>query len=117
MKIVASIVLLSASLSAAGFAPERMPLAGQPSYEEPARAWSSIEEPAARQRCRDRIEQARAASGKPKLERDATHPDEPLMMYAVDRRVDGCGVLVPVADPSDIRQAPAPRTPQIIPAK
>ena len=117
MKIVASIVLLSASLSAAGSAPERVPLAGQPAYEDPARAWSSIEEPAARQRCRDRIEQARASAGKPSLERETADPEKPLLMYAVDHRVDGCGVLVPVSDPSDLRSPPPAGKPRVRPAR
>ena len=89
----------------------------QPAYEAPAKPWSSVEEAERQRRCRDRIEQVRAEAGKPNLEREAASPDEPLLMYAVDHRVDGCGVLVPVADRADIRQSPEPGAPRIVPAR
>lgn len=87
-----------------------------PSYEEPARPWPSVDAAEADRRCRDRIEQVRAQAGKPKLERGPADPGEPLLMYAVDHRIDGCGVLVPVADPADVRTSPEPGPARLIPA-
>lgn len=89
----------------------------QPGYEAPARPWTSVEQAELESRCRDRIEQARAEAGRPKLEREPADPDKPLLMYAVDRRIEGCGVLVPVGDPSDLRIAPPPGKPERIPAR
>ena len=96
--------------------PPAVPL-DQPAYEAPAQAWRSVEDAEQARRCRDRIEQVRSEAGKPRLEREPARPDKPLLMYAVDHRVDGCGVLVPVGDRADIRQAPEPGRPEVIPAR
>ncbi len=57
--------------------------------------------------CRDRITRAREAFGKPPmLEREPASPDKPHLIYAVDRRQDGCSVMVMKGDPDDIRQLP-----------
>jgi hypothetical protein len=57
--------------------------------------------------CRDRIEQVRAASGLPRLDRDnATPEDQPLLIAAVDKRIGGCSVMVMYHDMSDIRPIP-----------
>lgn len=79
-----------------------------PSYQEPTVAWKSIEEAEAEQnaQCRDRIWQAREDLGQPELERQTASPDEPLLMWAVDHRRDGCGVIVMKDDPEDIRPIP-----------
>lgn len=89
----------------------------QPGFEQPAKPWASIEEAEDARLCRDRIEEVRAEAGKPRLERGPADPEEPLLMYAVDRQIDGCRVLVPVSDPADIRHSPPPSAPQIIPAR
>ena len=109
-----SLVALSPLLVSA--TPPAMPL-DQPAYEAPARAWSSVEEAEEARRCRDRIEQVRREDGQPRLEREPASPDKPLLMYAVDHRVDGCGVLVPVNDPADLRHPPEPGRPEVIPAR
>jgi hypothetical protein len=58
--------------------------------------------------CRDRITLAREAAGKPPLlEREPASPDKPYHIYAVDRRQDGCAVMVMKGDPADIRPLPA----------
>ena len=58
--------------------------------------------------CRDRITHAREAAGKPPLlERGPASPDKPYLIYAVDRRQDGCAVMVMKGDPADIRPLPA----------
>ncbi|MEE4539133.1 MAG: hypothetical protein V2J51_11675 [Erythrobacter sp.] len=57
--------------------------------------------------CRDRIERARAASGQPLLlNRGPATPDDPVLIYAVDRRQDGCSVMVVAGNPDDIRALP-----------
>ena len=66
--------------------------------------------------CRDRIELVRQASGYPRLENLPASPDRPLLMYAVDQRIQDCSVIVPVSDPSDLRQAPEPGQLEMIPA-
>jgi hypothetical protein len=59
--------------------------------------------------CNDRIELVRQERGLPKLQRDTASPDEPLLIAAVDRRVDGCSVMVMYNDTSDIRPLPEPQ--------
>lgn len=57
--------------------------------------------------CRDRITQARKEAGKPPLlDREPASPDQPYHIYAVDRRQDGCSVMVIAGDPADIRPLP-----------
>ncbi|AOL23568.1 hypothetical protein Ga0102493_112556 [Erythrobacter litoralis] len=75
--------------------------------EAPATAEASPD----REACRDRIEHARRASGQPPLlRRGPATPDDPVLIYAVDRRQDGCAVMVVKGDPQDIRPLPeAPR--------
>ncbi len=86
-----------------------------PSYGEPATPWPNVDAATSKQACRDRIEQVRAAEGRPKLERAPPDPDKPLLMYAVDKRLDDCTVIVPVADPGDVRQLPEPGPLEIVP--
>ncbi|MFL0356635.1 hypothetical protein ACI5KX_09140 [Erythrobacter sp. GH1-10] len=56
--------------------------------------------------CRDRIMQAREDTGLPLLEREPASPENPHLIYAVDRRQDGCSVMVMMGNPSDIRPLP-----------
>ena len=58
--------------------------------------------------CRDRIHVVRAERGLPALEREAASADEPLLIAAVDRRIDECSVMVMLQDTNDIRPLPAP---------
>ena len=66
--------------------------------------------------CRDVISRARQEAGKPPLlEREPASPDKPYHIYAVDRRQDGCAVMVVKGDPGDIRPLPArPEGPMMI---
>ncbi len=66
--------------------------------------------------CRDRIHEVRRELGKPALERDAS-PADPLLIAAVDKRIDGCAVLVMRNDTSDVRPLPAPREHRMMPAR
>ena len=57
--------------------------------------------------CRDRIAKAREDYGQPPLlKREPASPERPLAIYAVDRREEGCGVIVMMGDTTDIRPVP-----------
>ena len=69
-------------------------------------------------RCTDRLERAEEAEENaqepkfvtpgPLLRRGPNTPDsEPLAIYAVDRREDGCSVMVIMGDPTDVRPLPS----------
>ena len=58
--------------------------------------------------CRDRIETVRAERGLPMLDRQPASTEDPLLIAAVDRRIDGCSVLVMRHDTSDVRPVPKP---------
>lgn len=82
------------------------PLSAMPSYRTPAVPWNSYEDAQAEDTvCQDRIFRAREESGQPPLGDSPTEAD-PLMIWAVDRREDGCAVLVAKGDPDDIRPIP-----------
>ena len=66
--------------------------------------------------CRDRIEQVRRETGQPTLDRGGS-PQEPLLIAAVDKRIDGCSVMVMRNDTSDLRPLPAPAEHRLRPAK
>lgn len=59
-----------------------------------------------RKNCRGRIEQVREERGLPKLQQDTASPDEPLLIAAVEKLVDGCSVMVMYHDTNDIRPLP-----------
>jgi hypothetical protein len=56
--------------------------------------------------CRDRIHAVRDANGLAALDRDTAHPDEGYLIAAVDRRIEGCSVMVMRHDTRDIRPLP-----------
>ena len=56
--------------------------------------------------CRDRVHQVREERGLPRLLRDTATPDEPLLIAAVDHRIDGCSVMVMYGNTSDVRPVP-----------
>jgi len=57
--------------------------------------------------CRDRIHAVRDERGLPRLERDTASPEEPLFIAAVEKRINGCSVLVMRENLSDVRPLPA----------
>ena len=67
--------------------------------------------------CRDRIQQVRDDRGLPRLDRDNARPDEGLLIAAVDKRIDGCSVLVMRNDTSDIRPLPEQGEARMMPAR
>lgn len=105
-----------------------------PAYSSPPERWSTVEdatrdatfetsegvgvgEPA---ECTDTITEAREATGQPPLlEREPASPDRPHAIYAVDRRQDGCSVMVMMGDREDIRPLPLPseQPMRVIPAE
>lgn len=113
------IVFAAASLVSAAASASTPPLlADQPSFGAPARPWASVDQAERNRECRDRIQQARDTNGQPPLGRETASPDEPLLIAAVDQRIDGCGVMVMHHDTSDIRPLPKiEQRPQIIPAR
>lgn len=75
-----------------------------PSYETPAQKWgSAADAKPTLENCRDRIREVRDETGLPKLEPVTPAPE---VIYAVDRRQDGCSVLVVKGNPNDIRPLP-----------
>jgi len=61
---------------------------------------------AAWKNCRSRMETVRQERGLPKLDRKDAAPSDPLLILAVDRRIDGCEVLVMRGNVNDIRPLP-----------
>jgi hypothetical protein len=57
--------------------------------------------------CRDTIHAVREERGLPQLRRETASPDEPLLIAAVDHRINGCSVMVMYDNTSDVRPLPA----------
>ena len=57
---------------------------------------------------REAVVMAAAERGLPMLDRQPASAEDPLLIAAVDRRIDGCSVLVMRHDTSDIRPVPKP---------
>jgi hypothetical protein len=103
---LAFIAIAPVALVAASEPAPPVPL-DMPSYQGPARQWETLEDaPPSPEECRDRITHAREQAGQPRIERETAHPDKPMMIWAVDRREDGCSVMVVAGDPDDIRPLP-----------
>ncbi len=82
-------------------------MAAMPSYQGPVLAWKTYEDGRPDDViCRDRIHKAREETNQPPLDREPATEEEPLLIWAVDRREDGCAVLVAKGDPDDIRPIP-----------
>ena len=58
--------------------------------------------------CRDRIHTVREERGLPTIRRKTADPDVPLLIAAVDHRIDGCSVMVMRHDTRDVRPIPKP---------
>jgi hypothetical protein len=56
--------------------------------------------------CRDRIHQVREERGLPSLDRGNASADQALLIAAVDRRIDGCSVMVMRNNLADVRPLP-----------
>lgn len=113
-------LLIAAPVVLAQAEEEAEPLAlDMPSYEEPARQWHDVEDARpSSENCRDTIRHVREENGQPALRKETADPDQPLLIAAVDHRIDGCSVMVMRNDVSDVRPLPKiPKSgPLIIPA-
>ena len=59
--------------------------------------------------CRDRVMSAREDAGlSPLLNREPASPEKPYAIYAVDRRQEGCSVMLMMGTRDDIRPLPGP---------
>ena len=58
--------------------------------------------------CRDRIHTVREERALPTIKRETVDPDAPLLIAAVDHRIDGCSVMVMRHDTRDVRPIPKP---------
>ena len=58
--------------------------------------------------CRDRIHTVREERDLPTIRRETADPDVPLLIAAVDHRIDGCSVMVMRHDTRDVRPIPRP---------
>lgn len=68
-------------------------------------------------RCKTTLQQVREERGQPMLQRGTASPDEPLLIAAVEHRIDGCSVMIMRNDISDLRPVPeASNTGGLIPA-
>ena len=77
-----------------------------PGYTWSAQQWSSVEQAIGDKQCADRIEQVRDATGEPKLDRTPASSEKPMLIAAVDKRIDGCAVLQMKGDVNDLRPVP-----------
>jgi hypothetical protein len=91
-------VPLLALFLATGAAPQPAPVVPSTDLDIPYQPSQAV--------CRDRIIEAREERGLPELRRETAAPDEPLLIAAVDKRIDGCAVLVMRNNTSDIRPLP-----------
>jgi hypothetical protein len=68
--------------------------------------------------CRDRIHTVREERGLPNIERKTAQPNE-YLIKAVDKRIDGCSVMVMHHDIRDVRPLPQgqPLPPRLIPLR
>lgn len=130
------IPLVAATLISANDAGAYPPSLDNPAYSKPADKWKTlpeVEQPAAATAendgsssepdpsCSDVITTARAENGlRPLVKRAPASADEPHLIYAVDRREEGCSVMVMKGNPEDIRPLPGPAEGdplQLIPAR
>jgi hypothetical protein len=73
----------------------------------PVQRQSPAAQPLQKERnCRGKIETVREERGLPMLRRENTTQRDAQMILAVDKRIDGCQVLVMASDPRDVRPLP-----------
>ena len=82
------------------------PPAPAPGLVDPAPE-SPLTLPEGRIPCRDTIHAVREERGLPRLQRETASRDEPLLIAAIDHRINGCSVMVMYDNTSDVRPLPA----------
>ena len=109
------IACISAALALAGATEQETgmvaaPFFDNPAYVAPTGPWKIV--PTTdfdeAKKCADTIREARDSAGLPALDRRTAAPEKPELIWAVDHRRDGCGVLVMRGYPHDIRPIPQP---------
>lgn len=106
-----SLFLLPAAIALIGASDMPAPPVTDAPSPSPRSSEIARTEPAApdREQCRDTITLAREAAGQPPLlDRRPASAENPYLIYAVDKRVDGCAVMVMKGNAADIRPLPAP---------
>ena len=89
--------------------PEAQPCSGSvPVYNPEGCAPGPIDMDEEQAICRDRIHEVREANDQPRLRSDTADPDDPLLIAAVDQRIDECSVMVMRDNTSDVRPIPLP---------
>jgi hypothetical protein len=108
MRIAVSMIALTLATGAAAeisVAPEAVPPEPVPGAQTAQADPKTV--------CSDRIHLVRQERGLPKLQRDTATPDEPLLIAAVDKRIDGCSYLVMRNDLADVRPIPEAGPPRV----
>ncbi|UVI38840.1 hypothetical protein [Qipengyuania spongiae] len=81
----------------------------QPAYERPATNWRDIDDAGPQsKKCADTIRRVRAENGLPEIHNGNERSVDPLFVKAVEKRIDGCPVLVMAHDTDDLRPGPEP---------
>lgn len=80
-------------------------LAGQ-NYEGDNGATERLIDNLSPESCADRIERVRDDLAQPRLDRSPASADKPLLIAAVDKRIDGCAVLQMKGNVNDLRPLP-----------
>ena len=106
MRVVVPLIALLFATSASAQQAKTVPLLPDPSVTtEPSQ-----------KNCRDRVHVVREERGLNRLERDAKAED-PLLIAAVHKTIDGCAVLVMRDNTSDVRPLPATQEHRLMPAR
>jgi len=103
MRIVFPMLTLALATSAAA---EPVEKAQPPGIVIPAPD-AQFTQPEGRIPCRDTIHAVREERGLPRLQRETASPEEPLLIAAVDHRINGCSVIVMRSNTRDVRPLPA----------
>lgn len=67
-------------------------------------------------RCLDRVEEVRGEPGKHTPD-SAKPSSDPLLIFAVEKQIDGCSVMVMRNDVNDMRPLPGPSEHRLMPAR
>lgn len=89
-----------------------------PAYQETATPWDELPRMSgeADALCADRIHEAREQAGLPRIDRRPADANNPELIWAVDHRREGCGVLVAKGNLDDIRPVPESAPVEMLPA-
>ncbi|MEW4448015.1 hypothetical protein [Qipengyuania sp. JC766] len=115
MRLVAMLVVGCGLFGSVAFAQSVDPVSlDNPAYSDPARQWQSIEDaefseevPAGKEaECRETVRHVRDEAGQAELRREPAGDHSAHLMKAVDKRIDGCPVMVMDNAAEDVRPLP-----------